>query len=150
MTYQEIKIGVVVSAIAFSFTLVVAAVQFTQVNAINPLTNKFLVLFLGTGILVALHTWSASVNASGIQKLLLNLLYVEFFFSVVLLTTLIFDFYNFLNSLILLFAVQVVHGALYLANMFLFDASPSMKVNLSEYEIMDKSKKPMSYFTTKE
>jgi len=131
MKFSLLKNGLFCLVAIFSLLLIVAAIQFVLWDVVSVFVKQSLML-----VLLASHE-----HSSGLQKLMMNLLYVEIIASAVVSAVMIYGNFNFYKILVLLSALQFIHLAVYLSYMFLYDEKPIQQVSLSDEEILEKSRK---------
>jgi signal transduction histidine kinase len=146
MNYALIKKATILSVIAFCILLVAGAIQFAFTNNINPFLYKLISLTIAYAVVFGIHFWSTAYqNTIGFQKKLLSILYIEIFFTIVILVPLIFNWFDTVKTMVFFLSFQLIHGAIYLCNMFLYDEKPIQKLTLSNHEILKKSQsRPIS------
>jgi len=142
MKFSLLKNGLFCLVAIFSLLLIVAAIQFVLWDVVSVFVKQSLMLVLLLSLILAAHFWTAShEHSSGLQKLMMNLLYVEIIASAVVSAVMIYGNFNFYKILVLLSALQFIHLAVYLSYMFLYDEKPIQQVSLSDEEILEKSRK---------
>ncbi|MBT5231306.1 MAG: hypothetical protein HOM11_13645 [Methylococcales bacterium] len=142
MIYSHLKNAIIASIIAFCILLVISAVQYTLFDGVNAVIYKLLTVALVFAIIFAFHMWATAYpTATGMQKLMLQALNIETVFSLILSTILIMNWFDFTKTVVILSAFQLIHGIIYLGNMFLYDEKPVQKRTLSDQEILEKSNK---------
>lgn len=141
MNYRSLKKAIIISVVAFCFFLVISAIQYAIGSNVSEIVYKLIGLTVAYAIVFSIHFWStAYLNVTGFQKLLLSILNIEIFLTLIILIPLIFGWFDFVRMLVIFSSLQLVHGAIYLCNMFLYDEKPVQKTTLSEREILKKSK----------
>lgn len=140
MSYTFLKKATIISIVVFCFLLVTAAIWYAFSDTVSQTIYDLIGLTIAYAIVFGLHFWSTSYSSvTGFQKMLLAVLNIEIFLTLITLIPLIFGWFDFIKTIMLFVAIQLVHGAIYLCNMFLYDEKPIQKTTLSEQEILQKS-----------
>lgn len=142
MNYLYIKNGIIVSIAMASIFLIIGAIQFSFYDEFSSYLSKLISMSIAFIVILVSHIWSSKYEeVNGLQKILLLSLYIEIVFSLLFTVILIFGLLDILKTIVLLVSFQLVHGAVYVVNMYIFDERVVSYSSQSEQEILAKSKK---------
>jgi len=140
MSYVLLKKATILSVVVFCVLLVVGSIQYAFSESVSTYVYKLISLSVAYTITLGFHFWSSSyLNTIGVQRTLLSLLNIEIILTLSILVSLVFNWFDFTKTIVVLSSLQLAHGAIYLCNMFLYDEEPIHKRTLSEQEILEKS-----------
>lgn len=131
----------IASVLAACLMLVAFALQYVISGDVSGFVYRLLALFSATSLLIGCHFWVRSIlRESDFQKIIFYLVRVELGISIVALIPLVFSWFDVSRTVVVVVILQLIHGALYLCNMFLCDEKPGHK-NLTEEEIISVSRR---------
>ncbi len=131
----------IASVLAACLALVVFALQYVISGDVSGYVYSLLALFVAESVLIGSHFWVRNIlRESDFQKIIFYLVRVELGISAVALIPLVFSWFDLSKTVVVVVILQLIHGTLYLCNMFLCDEKPGHK-NLTEEEIISVSRR---------